>query len=430
MYTLYLAFRYMIKRITAYLAVISFALGVAVLIIVTSVMSGFAEDMKKKIRGTGSHLVIRKGVGKFIPDYEQLMEEIRGVDHVEAVSPRITWPVLYTQHGFQPGDRLQFAFLTGIDPELETRTTNIADYVEGGDVHFSYANGSAGHSGVLVGLLSRDRTEPRYFETPPDRSLATVLKVSSSKLSGKKKNVQKKFEVVGNYSSGMYDFDRRRMYCSLSAAQSFLDEKGYVTEIAVKVDDYSSDAVLNRVKTDLLEGPLDDRRGYSRETVKTWKEQRSGLLQAVKAERGLTTILLFLVIVVAGFMLLAVLSLMVLEKRRDIGIIRSLGGTVKGVAGIFLTEGVIIGTIGSLIGVVLGYLIVMNLNPIAGVIEWLTGWHPFPEDVYILEKIPAVWNTDTALLITGVTIVMSFVFSIIPAIRAARMEPVEAIRYE
>ncbi len=431
MYTLYLAIRYMIKRITAYLAVISFALGVAVLIIVTSVMTGFAEDMKEKIRGTGSHLVVRKGIGKFIPEYQSLMDEIRSVEHVQAVSPRITWPVLYTHYGFQPGDRLRFAFLTGIDPELESETTNIADYVEKGKpVKFSYEGGEPEYPGLLTGMVAREQSEPRYRIFPATRGQAEVYKITSSKLTGQKKNVQGKFEVVGNYSSGMYDFDRRRMYCSLSAAQSFLNEEGYITEIAVKVDEYDRDAVLNQVKSDILEGPLSDRRGFGPQTVKTWKEQRSGLLQAVKAERGLTTILLFLVIVVAGFMLLAVLSLMVLEKRRDIGIIRSLGGTVKGVAGIFLTEGLIIGTIGSLMGFVLGYLVVMNLNPIAGFIEWLTGWHPFPQDVYILDKIPAVWNTETALLIGVTTVCMSFVFSIVPAVRAARMEPVEAIRYE
>jgi len=428
MYTLYLAFRYMIKRITAYLAVISFALGVAVLIIVTSVMSGFAKNMKEKIRGTTSHVVVQKGLGKFICDYESLLKKIRNVDHVVAVSPRIKWLVMYTQKGFQGESRMRAGFLMGVDPEREARTTRLDEYVGSGEIQFSYRNGSPRYPGVLMGLPPGRGLSPGYDPKP---LRPVVFRMTSRKLSGKEQNVQGEFEKVGSYSSGMYNFDQRHLYCSLSAAQEFLHQDGCITQMAVRVDDYDSDVVLKQVVSDIAEILSEsERRGFNRDSIKTWKEQRAGLLQAVKAERGLTTILLFLVVVVAGFMLLAVLSLMVLEKRRDIGIIRSLGGTVKGVAGIFLTEGLIIGLIGSGIGVLLGYLVVMNLNPIANVIEDWTGWHPFPEDVYILEEIPAIWNPETAFLIVAVTIAMSFLFSIIPAIRAARMEPVEAIRHE
>ncbi len=428
MYSYFLAIRYMASRITSYLAMGSFGIGVAVLIIVTSVMSGFAENMKEKIRGTGSHMVVRKGVGKFIPDYEELMEKIRDVDHVQHVSPRINWPVLYSLKGFGAESRIRFGILTGIDPNLEINTTNIASYVEGDNVRFTYRDGQPDHPGLLVGA----RPQPGGTARPHQRSSKLqpkLYRVTSSRMTGEKQELQTTFEVVGTYSSGMYDFDNRRLYCSLKAAQDFLNMESYITEIAISVDQYNSDSVLSSAKSD-IQNILRNRRGFHANSVKTWKEERSGLLQAVKAERGLTSILLFLVIVVAAFMLLAVLSMMVMEKRRDIGILRSLGGSVWGVSSIFLLEGLIIGVIGTLFGTGLGYLVVTNINGIANTVEDLTGWHPFPSDIYILEKIPAIWNTNTVLLIGGLTLVTSFLFSVFPAIKAARMEPIEAIRHE
>jgi lipoprotein-releasing system permease protein len=435
MYSLYLAFRYMSKRVTAYLSVMSFMIGVAVLIIVNSVMYGFAEDMKEKIRGTASHLTVRKGLNKFIPDYQALMEKIEQVKHVEAVSPRITWPVLYTRKGFRGSDQFHFGFLTGIDPNLESRTTNLAEYVEGGEVKFAYRNGRPDLPGLLTGMAPVEGQEPSYFPDPDNHPSGKQMrpvryKVLSGKMTGEKKNFQQEFEVVGQFSSGMYEFDQRRIYCSLDAAQEFLQMKGYVTELAIRVDDFDNSAVLKQVKNDIYQNHLKDQRGYSPNSIKSWKEQRSSLLQAVKAERGLTTILLSLVIIVSGFMLLAILSMMVLEKQRDIGIIRSLGGTVSGVAGIFLAEGLIIGTIGTALGIGLGYVTVTNLNPIANLIKDLTGWHPFPAKIYFLDQIPYIWSTKTALIIGAVTIVLSFAFSLIPAIRAARKVPIEAIRHE
>ncbi len=437
MYSLYLAFRYMIKRVTAYLSVLSFMIGVAVLIIVNSVMYGFAEDMKEKIRGTASHLTVRKGLNKLIPDYEALMEDIEQMEHVKAVSPRVTWPVLYTRKGFKGSDQFHFGFLTGIDPDQESRTTKLANYVEGGRVKFTYRNGEPNRPGLLTGMAPVEGKEPSYFPDPENHPSGKKMqpvryKVISGKMTGDKKNFQQEFEVVGQFSSGMYEFDQRRIYCSLEAAQKFLQMEGYVTELAVRIDDYDNSSVLKQVKSDIYQKHLKgkQRRGYSPNSIKSWKEQRSSLLQAVKAERGLTTILLSLVIIVSGFMLLAILSMMVLEKQRDIGIIRSLGGTVSGVAGIFLAEGLIIGTIGTGLGIVLGYVTVTNLNPIANVIKDLTGWHPFPAKIYFLDQIPYIWSTKTALLIGAVTIVLSFAFSLIPALRAARKVPIEAIRHE
>ncbi len=434
MYTLHLAFRYMIKRVTAYLSVLSFMIGVAVLIIVNSVMYGFAEDMKEKIRGTASHITVRKGLNKFIPNFRKLMKEIEGIEHVEAVSPRITWPVLYTRKGFQGRDQFQFGFLTGIVPELEAKASNLTSYVGGGDIRFAYQNGRPKHPGLITGM-SPGGGEPSYFPDPENHPSGQKLepikyKVISGRMTGNKKNFNQVFEVVGQFSSGMYEFDQRRIYCSLTAAQAFLDMKGYVTELAVRVDHHDDQEVLDGVKNMIYTHLLKDKRGFSRESIKTWKEKRSSLLQAVEAERGLTTILLSLVIIVAGFMLLAILSMMVLEKQRDIGIIRSLGGTVSGVAGIFLAEGLIIGTLGTGLGIALGYVTVTYLNPIANFIEQMTGWHPFPAKIYFLDEIPYIWSTNTTILIGAVAIILSFLFSLIPAIRAARKVPIEAIRHE
>lgn len=414
------------RRLTSYLAMISFVIGVAVLLIVTSVMGGFARDMKEKIRGTTSHIMVTKGLGKLIGDYQALMDEIDEIPHIKHSSPRIQWPVLWKSE-MKRSNRLHFGILTGIDPQREIHTSRIQEFVADQQLKFSYQDGSdPSNFPILIGASPRPGKglKPEYFASQQ----GMTLRLTSGKFVDQAE-LQDKFDVVGTYSSGLSEFDNKRMYCPLSSAQQFIGEPGYITHIAVKVDQFQNDQVLAQVQNNLRK-VLNDHNRFASFRIKTWKQKRQSLLQAVKVERGLTAILLFLVVIVAAFMLLSVLSMMVMEKRKDIGIIRSLGGSSTGVASIFLLEGIIIGTLGTAIGFVLGLLVVWNLNPIADTIKQLTGWHPFPADVYLLEKIPADFDLQTGIVISLSSIAVSVLFSLIPAWKASTMNPIESIRYE
>ena len=164
--------------------------------------------------------------------------------------------------------------------------------------------------------------------------------------------------------------------------------------------------------------------------IQTWKEMQSPLLAAVQMETTILNILLFLIIAVAGFGILATFFMIVVEKTRDIGILKSLGAPSTGVMSIFLSYGVSLGAVGSGVGMVLGLLFVVYINEVAAGLEWLTGRDVFDPTVYYFEQIPTIINPVTVSWIVAGAVAIAVLASVLPALRAARLHPVEALRYE
>jgi lipoprotein-releasing system permease protein len=179
---------------------------------------------------------------------------------------------------------------------------------------------------------------------------------------------------------------------------------------------------------DLLAHSYHDRR--STYIVKTWEEERAGFLRAIALERSVLGVILFFIIVVAGFMILSLLTTVVVEKTKDIGILKAIGGKTGDILQIFLLNGLLMGMIGALIGLVLGLILAFNLNWISDRVYDLTGFRVFPKDIYYLDKIPTEINPITIALICTAAVFVSFLASLYPALRAARLNPVEALRYE
>ncbi len=221
----------------------------------------------------------------------------------------------------------------------------------------------------------------------------------------------------------MYDYDKNYVYIPLTIAQELVSskEKDAVTGISVKLDDYR---YANQVR-DKLQAAL----GFEY-YVQTWEDARKTFLTAVMMERHVMAFILFFILVVAGFNILAILTMIVLEKSKDIGILKAIGATTRGIMSIFLLNGLLIGSIGAIAGVAIGLSIVLRINWLENVLYNTTGWRPFPPEVYYFNQIPTVVNPGSIILTAVVAILSSVVFSIYPAFRAARLNPVETLRYE
>lgn len=500
MYKLFIALRYLKRRIITYIAIAGVSVGVMVLVIVISVMGGFQREFHQKIRGTMADIMITRD-GFEMKDYDEIVQTVLNVVNddgeplVEAASPYIQNIILIK------GMRIDFGFIKGIDPARELSVTKLKEYllrsgetraivkydrlkreIEGYERMLRLLRNQADERG-----MSRDELEStdvyhlceqqleqlreefavarqeydRIAESEPmnEEEIMLLFGTRRTDLPGVVVGIelfehyameigcevmlltaasldveeasQQRFEVLGAFRTGLFEHDFRYVYTQLYDAQQFIGVPGAASGISVKTrkdkggrDLYSVDEVRARIEGAIRAGPV------SGVAVLTWQEQNRTLLQAVRMEKWLLGFIIFFIVIVAGFTIVSILTMMVVEKTNDLGIIKSLGGTTSGVMTIFLIAGAFIGVVGCAIGTFLGLTFVYNINEVADIIHSVTGYHPFPKNVYYLDRIPTQVDTVEILSVVLPTILVAFVFALYPAIRASKLAPVEALRYE
>ncbi len=430
MYKLLLCIRYLRSRKIFLFSVAGIVVGIAVLIVVTSLFDGFSRELRERIRGVTSHVVIQRpsgGIGR----YEEVIALVRKVPHVTAAAPHAEGLAYVNRRGAIQPRGIQ---VIGIDPAREVGgagtpgVSELGRYLEPGAGLPAPPRDGASHPGILVGaeVLGKPPGEPGETLT-----LATILPKPGAHSSDFDYTTQK-FTVVGRFRTRMNEFDRGMTYVPLRAAQDFLRLGDTVTQIAVRLDDYRRAPEAVRAIREAFasaEGLAEETRGLN---VLTW-EQVPGkriLLQAVGIEKNIQWVILFTIVIVAGFSIIAIFTLIVDMKTRDIGILRSLGATSGGVSGLYLLNGVFISAVGSLLGVGLGVAFAYGLDPIEKAVHHLTGFRLFPPEVYYLDSVPAEVSPGTVVLAVAAAVVMSLFFSVYPAWKASRLDPVEAIRHE
>jgi lipoprotein-releasing system permease protein len=367
MYKLFMAFRYLRAHKIIYFSIAGVALGIMTLVVVTSIMSGFAHDMRERIRGLQSHLVITSpDRSLWMTDYEEIAEEVRKAPHVRGCAPRIEYDAWLGKGGVRRDCRF-----VGILPERERGVSDLEKYFQDGGKErfdFNHDTGAAPERpGVVVG--------GGVVGGGISRTVGLMTARDATGLVG----CVKDFEEVGRFKSGMAEYDTTYVFMHLSAAQEFLKfERPSANVLAVAVDDYAAHgdetrkAVLDAIHArkpcsfpDMHGAPATfggSRCGLYR--VVTWEQVKATLLAAVEVEKRLMMIVLFFIVVVACFNISAIYTLVIRAKSRDIGILRALGGTEGGVVSIFLTSGMLCGLIGSAFGVGLGLLFSFNVNEI------------------------------------------------------------------
>ena len=411
-YEFFISLRYLkAKRKQAFISLITWisiggvAVGVTALIVVISVMGGMQEDLRNKILGTNSHVIVLSNEGG-ITKQQEIIKKIEKVEHVVAASPFIFNQVMLTSANSVSGVAIR-----GIDPDMEAKVTDLANRIKEGGLQFLKApqkrEGEAEIEGIVIGKdLARnlavflgdtiDVVSPFGRVTP----MGTAPKVE-------------KFRVVGIFNTGMYEYDSSLALISIPAAQRFFNMTDMVTGIEIKVDDiYAADSVADKIHTML---------GFPYWT-RDWMEMNKNLFSALKLEKFGMFVILILIIVVAAFNIIGTLIMMVMEKGRDIAILKSMGATDRSIMKIFIMEGLIIGIAGTIIGCIGGYTLC----------ELLDKYHfiKLPSDVYQLDTLPVKMNPLDFIYISLSAIVISFIATIYPSWNASRLDPAEALRYE
>ena len=373
MYKLFMALRYLRAHRIIYFSIAGVAVGIMVMIVVTSVMGGFSRDMRARIRGVQSHILVRGASHEDIfTNYPELAGQIRKIPHVTGCAPRLEYLAWLTSvrgvggRDTREGGRTPNVQVIGIDPEQERGTGELEAY---------FGRGNSGPFGPNTFRVPEDEFPALIVgsEITPYRIPEVILQTARQK-DDWPVLLRQSFQIKGWFKTGMAEYDSKLVFMSLESMQRFLKtlDKPYANVLAVGVDDYDRNGEEVREKiievlhaADPCSHPESHAHGRCKaKVVRTWEEERRTLLQAVEVEKGIQIIILFCIVIVAGFNIIAIYTLMVRAKTRDIGVLKALGGTPGGVTSIFLLSGAACGLFGSIAGIGLGVILPLNLNEI------------------------------------------------------------------
>jgi lipoprotein-releasing system permease protein len=414
-FELFIGLRYLkAKRKSTFISLITLisvagvALGVMALIIVLAVMTGFEEDLKDKILGTNAHIVVLSGAGP-MHDYQKLMKRLQATDGVVAATPFI-----YNQVMLSSGRNVSGVVLRGIDVASDARVTNLHKSMVEGSLP-ALEDTSAKNPGLVVGKELAKNLGLLVGDTVD--VISPMGNITPFGMMPKLRH----FRVAGIFNTGMFEYDSTLAYVSLAEAQNFLALGDAVTGIQLKVRDVYHTGTLAQTINRELGSPFHAR---------DWMQMNKNILFALKTEKSVMFIILTLIVLVAAFGIASTLFMVVMEKTRDIAILKSMGATSPSIMRIFVFEGVIIGVFGTVVGVLSGLLVALNLEPIVSLVQKVTGFELFSKDIYYLDHFPSQVIPSDVILISITAVLISLAATLYPAWAASRLSPAEALRYE
>ncbi|MDY0039092.1 MAG: lipoprotein-releasing ABC transporter permease subunit [Desulforhabdus sp.] len=412
-FELFVSLRYMLaKRRQTFISLITIisiagvAVGVTALIVVLAVMNGFQRDLRDRILGITSHIVTGRFDGT-ISNYREVIGEIKQESGVLGASPYV-----YTQVMLSSGRGVSGALLRGIDPKTAGEVVNIQkDMIRGNltdlDKPASRSTEIGVGSGIILGVeLANNlgiRTNDWLTVISPTGRLTPMGQTPKSKL----------FQVIGIFQSGMFEYDNTLAYISIAAAQQFLGIGEVVSGIEVRIDDiYKAQEIAQQLRSRL--GPAF--------WVRDWMQMNRSLFSALKLEKVVMFIILTLIVLVAAFNIVSSLIMLVMEKTRDIAILKAMGATTASIRKIFVLEGLMIGTSGTVLGLIGGFSLCAILKKYQFI--------ELPRDVYYISTLPVHMEGLDVAIIALSAIVISLAATLYPSRQAAKLEPAEALRYE
>ena len=423
-YEFFISLRYLRARrkqvfvsIITFISIAGIFLGVAALIIVLAVMNGFETDLRNKILGINSHIILMEYSGA-MRNHPRVMREVAQVPGVVAATPFI-----YSQAMLKNGSSVTGIVLRGLSTEDALKVINLGKIREGklddlgnqGKKIPGLKPELAGLPGILIGRELAKNLGVFLHET--------VYVVSPSGVATPMGMVprMKTFLVVGIFESGFFEYDSTLAFISLKNCQEFLGMGDMVTGIEIRVDDI--------YKADRIAKQIEQRLGFPY-WGRNWMEMNKNLFSALKLEKRVMFLILSLIVLVAAFNIISALIMIVMEKNKDIAILKTMGATRAGIMKIFIFQGLIVGAIGTFLGCIAGLAVAFNLEALSRFVENLFGFKILPGDVYYLSELPSQVNySDVGIIILG-TLLISFLSTIYPSWRASRLDPAEALRYE
>jgi len=414
-YEWFIGLRYLkAKRKQTFISIITiisiagFTLGVWALIVVLAVMSGFEKTLKEKILGTQAHLVVLKAGQGGMDHYEEVFKQVQEVKGVVSAAPFIFNQVMLSSESSVTG-----GVIKGIDPDRVGKVTELAHNMKAGSLQD--LKGGSDSPGIILGVeLAKNLGVSLNDAIQVISPLGTITPMGMMPK-------MKRFRVVGIFYSGMYEYDSSMAYLSIESAQKFFGMGARVTGIEVKTND------IYKVKK--IEEKIRQKIGFPFWT-KDWMEMNRNLFSALKLEKIAMFIILVLIVLVAAFNIISTLIMVVMEKHKDIAILKSMGASSMGILKIFIIEGGVIGVVGTFFGTVIGLATALNLEKVSGFVENLFGFKILSSDVYYIDKLPSQVNPLDIALIVMTAILISLLATLYPSWRASRLDPAEALRYE
>lgn len=382
------------------ISVLGILLGVATLIVVVSVMSGFSDNLKNRILGANAHIVVNRVDVSPITGWRGVASVIESVKGVTGVSPFIINQVLLTSEKNVSG-----VVVRGVVPDRELQVTNIEKFMTEG--YFKDISGT-GKDGVPKIALGKELAASLGVLVGDDVVMVSPFgKKGPFGITPKMKH----FEVCGVFDTGMYEYNNTLAYIDISAAQDFFGTGDVVSGFSIKTDDFDH---AKKIAGDIqkeLEFPF-----WSRD----WISMNKNLFSALKLEKYAMFIILTLIIIVASFNVISMITVTVKDKKRDIAILRAMGAPERMISGIFMKQGMIIGVVGTVMGNILGYIICFILERFKVI--------SLPEDIYFMDRIPVKVELSTFVVVTICALLITYIAGLFPARQSAKLDPIEALR--
>jgi lipoprotein-releasing system permease protein len=379
-------------------------LGVATLIIVMAVMNGFRKELLDKILGLNGHLLIQP-LESPLTDWQQVAQRIAGVEGVRLAAPIVEGQALASSPFNASG-----VLVRGIRSRDLTELPSIA-----GNIRQGTLEGFDEGQGVLIGRRLADQLSLRAGD-----NLTLVAPRGAVTVMGTMPRI-KTYKVAAVFEVGMSEYDTAFLYMPLPEAQAYFNRSGDVTALEVYTDDADRMDHFRRLIAAAAGRPI---------FMVDWRQRNATFFNALQVERNVMFLILTLIVLVAALNIISGLIMLVKDKGHDIAILRTMGATQGAVMRVFLITGASIGVVGTIVGFVVGFVVCLNVEAIRQFLSWMTRTELFSPELYFLSRLPARMDTGETTAVVVMALALSLLATLYPAWRAARLDPVEALRYE
>jgi lipoprotein-releasing system permease protein len=386
-------------------SIIGIALGVTALVTVMSIMNGFQQELRDRILDMTAHMTLSER-GERLHHWQDLYGIVKTLPHVKGAAPNAMGQGMLTA-----GDRVKGVLVRGVLPEYEGQVADVQskmvygqmDDLKSRDYNIILGTELANGLGVSVG--------DKVTLVAPQASISPMGIMPRLK----------RFTVSGLFEVGMHEYDSALALVHMNDAQRVFKLGDAVSALQLRLDDlFAVRAVRNEIADNI------DQVLY----IRDWTQQHANFFKAIEMEKRMMFIVLALIIMVAAFNIVSTMVMVVTDKQKDIAVLRTIGASPASIQTIFMVQGLIIGVVGALMGIVGGVTISLNIDVIVPFIENLFGFKFFPADIYYISKIPSDLHWEDLWVVSGLAFILTLLATIYPARRAAKTQPAEALRYE